>query len=95
MKIEIKVENIKCGGCASTIKKKLLTDASINSVDVDVEQGIVFIEAKESESNDYRAMLLKMGYPESGTAEGIEAAKAKAKSFVSCAIGRVDNIVNK
>jgi len=95
MKIEIKVENIKCGGCASTIKKKLLADASINSVDVDVEQGIVSIDAKESESNDYHAMLLKMGYPESGTAEGIEAAKAKAKSFVSCAIGRVDNMVNK
>jgi len=95
MKIELQVENIKCGGCASSIKKKLLTDASVKSVDVDVEQGIVVIEAAENESNDYREMLLKMGYPESGTAEGLAAVKAKAKSFVSCAIGQVDNMVNK
>ena len=33
--------------------------------------------------------LLQLGYPESGTAEGIAAAKAKAKSFVSCAVGRM------
>ena len=26
-----------------------------------------------------------------GSAEGLKAAKAKAKSFVSCAIGRIDN----
>jgi len=95
MKIEITVENIKCGGCAGSIKKKLLTDTRVESVDVDIEQGIVAIEATENASNDFSAMLLKMGYPESGTAEGIEAAKAKAKSFVSCAIGRVDNMVNK
>jgi len=95
MKIEIAVENIKCGGCAASITKKLLSDAQVESVDVDVEQGTVIIEAKENKRDDFSAMLLKMGYPESGTAEGIEAAKAKAKSFVSCAIGRVDNMVNK
>ena len=95
MKIEITVENIKCGGCASSIKKKLMADARVKLVDVDIEQGVVVIETTENERSDFSAMLLKMGYPESGTAEGIEAAKAKAKSFVSCAIGRVDNMVNK
>jgi copper chaperone len=30
-----------------------------------------------------------MGYPESGSVEGMKAATAKAKSFVSCAIGKV------
>jgi copper chaperone len=33
--------------------------------------------------------LLKLGYPESGPAEGIAAAKAKAKSLVSCTVGRM------
>jgi copper chaperone len=33
--------------------------------------------------------LLELGYPERGTASGIGSAAAKAKSFVSCAIGRV------
>jgi len=33
--------------------------------------------------------LQELGYPERGTASGIGSAAAKAKSFVSCAIGRV------
>jgi copper chaperone len=89
------VENIKCGGCAGTIKKRLLEDARISDVEVDIEKGIVGIQSEQDGSDDWRATLLKLGYPEKGTAEGIKAATAKAKSFVSCAIGRVDNAVNK
>lgn len=100
--IELQVENIKCGGCASSIRKGLLSDTRVKDVNVDVEQGKISIEMSEHSSeqdestrSDLLAALLKMGYPESGTAEGIKAAKARAKSFVSCAIGRVDNMVNK
>lgn len=100
--IELQVENIKCGGCASSIKKGLLSDTRVRDVNVDVEQGKISIEMSnddsaqdESARNELAAALLKMGYPETGTAEGIKAAKARAKSFVSCAIGRVDNMVNK
>jgi copper chaperone len=32
-----------------------------------------------------------MGYPETGSVEGLKAAAMKARSFVSCAIGRIDN----
>lgn len=95
MKIEIQVENIKCGGCAGTIKKNMLKDGRINDVEVNIEQGIVMLEASDDAREDFSAALLKMGYPESGAAEGVAAAKAKAKSFVSCAIGKVDNMVNK
>ena len=95
MKIEIQVENIKCGGCAGTIKKKLISDSRVSHVEVDVEQGMVTIDATDDARNDFSEALLKMGYPEIGTAEGMAATKAKAKSFVSCAVGRVDNMVNK
>lgn len=95
MLIEIQVENIKCGGCAASIQKNLQADDRVSSVDVDIEQGIVKIEASDNARQDFSAALLKMGYPESGTAEGIAAARAKAKSFVSCAIGKVDNLVSK
>jgi len=95
MKIEIQVENIKCGGCASTIKKNILNDSRVEAVEVDIEQGIVAIDSREDARGDYSAALLKMGYPEKGTAEGIAAAKARAKSFVSCAVGKVDNMVKK
>lgn len=95
MQFHIEVENIKCGGCASTIKKRLLEDARIKVVDVDVATGTVTIEASEDDFASWKALLLKLGYPERGTAEGMAAAKAVAKSFVSCAIGRVDNALNK
>jgi len=95
MNVEIQVENIKCGGCAGTIRKKLSEDSRVSSVEVDIEKGIVSIESSVDEGAEFRDVLLKMGYPEAGTAEGIAAAKAKAKSFVSCAIGKVDNMVNK
>ena len=105
MNIEIQVENIKCGGCASTIKKKLMEDSQVKDVDVNIEQGIVSLDILDDVKNQaaqiqdirsgFVATLLKAGYPESGTAEGIAAARAKAKSFVSCAVGKVENMVNK
>ncbi len=89
MLYEITVENIKCGGCANSISSKLAALEGVQSVDVDIENGIVRTEADDGMRDALTASLLKMGYPESGTAEGIAAAKAKAKSFVSCAVGRV------
>jgi copper chaperone len=86
---QIQVENIKCGGCASTIKTKIADLEGINTVEVDIAQGIVTIEAGDDTRAAATARLLKLGYPETGTAEGIAAAKAKAKSFVSCAVGRM------
>ncbi|MGV6857744.1 MAG: heavy-metal-associated domain-containing protein [bacterium] len=88
--MNIQVENIKCGGCANSITTGLMEDETINTVEVDVESGIINIEADDNANRDaIAARLLKMGYPETGSVEGIAAAKAKAKSFVSCAVGRM------
>jgi copper chaperone len=89
MAYQISVENIKCGGCASTIRTKLEAMEGVITIDVDIGNGIVTVEADEDTRTAVTAKLLKLGYPESGTAEGIAAAKAKAKSFVSCAVGRM------
>jgi copper chaperone len=91
MAYQVKVENIKCGGCASTIRSKLELIDGVSGVDVKVEDGIVSIDAAEDTREAVTARLYTLGYPESGTAEGIAAAKAKAKSFVSCAVGRLSN----
>ena len=95
MNFKFEVENIKCGGCAGTIKKRLMEDHAINDVMVDVESGTVTITSDEDASDKWREQLLNLGYPETGTAEGMASAKAKAKSFVSCAVGRVDQALNK
>ena len=91
MTYQISVENIKCGGCASTIRSKLETMEGVEQVDVDIEAGIVSVNGSERSREAVAARLLKLGYPESGTAEGLAAATAKAKSFVSCAVGRISS----
>jgi len=89
MTYQINVENIKCGGCASTIRSRLEAMDNVSKIDVDIAEGIVSVDAAEDTREAVTARLLKLGYPVSGTAEGIAAAKARAKSFVSCAVGRI------
>lgn len=90
MSYMISVENIKCGGCANTIKHKLAVLDGVDEVSVAIEQGDVTIIGDESQRESVATELLRLGYPEKGTAEGLKAAAAKAKSFVSCAIGRIE-----
>jgi copper chaperone len=84
------VVNIKCGGCARSIDKALRAVPGVLSVAVDVERGMVSAEAGAEARDALRGTLLRLGYPETGTAEGMQALAAKAKSFVSCAVGRLD-----
>ena len=92
MSYTIAVENVKCGGCASSIRSKLLEQELVRAVDVDIEQGEVQVEGNPEWREQVIIALAKMGYPEVGSVEGMKAAAAKAKSFVSCAIGRIDNV---
>ena len=86
---QIYVENIKCGGCANSIQKGLLKLEGVETVEVVVEQGQVNIEGNVSRDVIIQSLLL-MGYPEKGSVEGLSSLKAKATSFVSCAVGRMD-----
>jgi copper chaperone len=85
----IEVENIRCGGCANTITHSLEKLEGVSSVSVDIENGRVTVTTDIDVRDRLVAALLKNGYPEKGSAEGLQAAKAKAKSFVSCAIGKL------
>ena len=93
MAVSIQVENIKCGGCASGIRKKLLALDAVKTVEVDIESGTV-VCATENGNDQIEAQiaqqLFSMGYPQVGSVEGLQAAGAKAKSFVSCAVGKMN-----
>jgi len=91
MNYSIEVENIKCGGCANSIRRRLLEMDDIAGVSVDIEAGVVTVAAPESARREIVAALEKMGYPERGSIAGLKAAGAKAKSFVSCAVGRLSD----
>ena len=91
MAYTIAVENIKCGGCASSIRNRLLERELASAVEVDVTGGLVHVEGDPQQREQVIGALSSMGYPETGSVEGLKAAALKAKSFVSCAIGRIDN----
>ena len=87
----ISVENIKCGGCANTITSRLNKMDVVDSCEVDIESGVITVNGDLAYKSEVAQLLLKLGYPVSGTAEGLKAATAKAKSFVSCAVGKMSS----
>jgi copper chaperone len=89
MELRFEVENVKCGGCARTIDRKLREDARVKQVAVDPEKGTVVVDAPEEARAEIAGVLAGIGYPERGSVEGLRAAAAAAKSFVSCAVGRL------
>lgn len=94
MQYELQVDNIKCGGCAGSITKKLSSLDGATDIVVDIEQGLVSFSTDDESGQVLAAVkqaLLKMGYPESGSLEGARAMGAKAKSFVSCAVGKMSD----
>lgn len=94
MTFTVTVTNIKCGGCANSIHKKLIDSSLADGVEVDIDQGVVRIDGDPTMRPEVVAALAGMGYPESGSVEGVRAAAAKAMSFVSCAVGRIDNVTS-
>ncbi|MFT4536837.1 MAG: copper chaperone [Saprospiraceae bacterium] len=87
MKTHIYVDNIKCGGCASTITTKVSAIENISYVEVDVESGKVSFNCPDDTCKlDVISTLKKWGYPQFGIGTKLD----NAKSFVSCIIGRID-----
>ena len=85
--ITLEILNLKCGGCANSIKKGLLTIEGVKDVTVDLESSKVTIDSvNETVIENVKLKLSTMGYPEVGDANTL---LHKAKSFVICPIGRM------
>ncbi len=83
----IEVLNLKCNGCANTITKGLLSLEGIDNVSINVATSKVSFDSKEEKVlKSVQEKLSAMGYPEVGDDNTII---HKAKSFVSCATGRM------
>jgi len=90
MKYSIEIDNIKCYGCANTIRKKILAINNVEKVTVDIETGEVTVTSSKNLREEIKTTLHTIGYPERGSSEGFDQLRTKATSFVSCAIGRMD-----
>lgn len=87
------IANIRCGGCVNTITKAL-SEAGFSDVTVDLscEPRKVTAEiADDAQSAQFQEVLRKLGYPLSSQDRGFtEDTLLKAKSFVSCALGKIN-----
>jgi copper chaperone CopZ len=91
MKQTFEVINVKCGGCAGTLKSKLKDQFGDVEVDLDVTPRKITLDVEESQIEQLTEALRKLGYPLATDEMGIlESTTAKAKSFVSCAVGKMN-----
>ena len=85
------VINVKCGGCASTLKEKLFEEFGEVKVDLEKEPREITLNIDEKEIPALGEALKKLGYPFMTEKMGfVDGTSAKAKSFVSCAIGKMN-----
>lgn len=92
MKQTFQVENVKCNGCATTLKNKLAEEFGTVDVNLEVEPREITLEIAEEKRDDLQTALRGLGYPLSTDELGmVDNTTAKFKSFVSCAVGKIDN----
>jgi copper chaperone CopZ len=87
METKIFIQNLKCNGCATTITKKLNDLDNITEIKIDVEESSVSFNYVDNLDLEVVNETLKdNGYPIVGDTNTLG---TKAKSFVSCAIGKM------
>jgi copper chaperone CopZ len=80
-----RIQNIRCGGCANTIRRKL-GEAGFDVLEVRPEDhAVVVAEAGPERIAAGAAILKALGYPQIDEDSGVG---DFARSVVSCAIGR-------
>ncbi len=86
-KEKVVIENLKCHGCANTIKKGVSKLEGISDVEVNMEESSVNFQLDEKiqQRENVLKKLAFLGYPENGNNNFI----SKATSYVSCAVGRM------
>lgn len=87
--ITLILDNIKCGGCANTIIKAMEA-LEFKEITVDPENHTLTMSLPLNDNQLKQALdqLKNLGYPLVETEEGLKALALKAKSYISCAIGK-------
>jgi len=88
MKTTIQIQNLKCNGCATTIKNNLQKLQNITGIEIILEDSLVSFDHKTNEDLEaVKKELHHLGYPLLGEDNKFQ---TKAKSYVSCAVGRMN-----
>lgn len=87
---EVIVANIKCNGCATTIKNELLKIDGVLSAEVFNEKDMVRVSYLDITDRDVIVKRLhELGYPEATEKNGL---LLQLKSYASCMVGRIHNL---
>ena len=86
---EIIVANIKCNGCATTIKNELLKIDGIKEVVVNIEKDSVNLSYENVERDIIINKLQSFGYPEATEKNGL---LLQLRSYTSCMVGKINNL---
>lgn len=91
MKQTFEVLNVKCSGCANTLMKSLAEDFGHVEVDLSCEPRKITLEIEDDRYETLKLKLRSLGYPlTSDELSTLQTLTTSAKSFVSCAIGKMD-----
>ncbi len=91
MKQTFEVLNVKCSGCANTLMKSLAEDFGYVEVDLSCEPRKITLEIEDDRYEALKLKLRSLGYPlTSDELSTLQTLTTSAKSFVSCAIGKMD-----
>lgn len=86
---KIIIANLKCIGCESTIKGKLLEMNGVEGVGVNHEEDSVTINHRGKLPREaFTKKLHDLGYPEATEENGL---LLQLKSYASCVMGRIKN----
>ncbi len=91
MKQTFEVMNVKCNGCANTLKTKLAKDFGDIEVNLETIPRQITLDVEPDQIDALRNALKTIGYPMSDEKlNGVENVTTKAKSFISCAVGKMN-----
>lgn len=86
---EITIANLKCNGCATTIKKELLKIKGVKNAGVDIDKDKITVSYEEITRDVIISKLHSLGYPEATEKNGL---LLQLKSYSSCMIGKINNL---
>lgn len=91
MKKTFEVLNVKCGGCANTLTKALKDEFGEVEVNLEVNPREITLDIEDDRVEELKLKLRSLGYPlTTDELSSLEKISTTAKSFVSCAIGKID-----
>ena len=87
MKTTVIIQNLKCAGCMGTITKNLSAIKDVADLHIELEDSAVsYTYTSEDTLLLVQEKLAHLGYPIDGDKNTLG---SKAKSYVSCAIGKM------